>query len=186
VHHNVFFAVHPEREFGPIAAGQMPEDPTLYICAQDRGADQAPATALERFEIIMNGPPLDDGADPTDEEIDTCRKRTFETLARFGLTFDPRPGPPALTTPRQFARAFPASAGSLYGRSPHGMMAAFKRPTARLKVPGVYLAGGGAHPGAGIPMATLSGAHAAAAILTDLASPSMSRPTATHGGTSTA
>lgn len=185
VHHNVFFAVHPEREFGPIAAGRMPEDPTLYVCAQDRGAGCAPA-GLERFEIIMNGAPVDDGADPTDEEIDTCRKRTFETLARFGLTFDPRPGAMALITPRHFAQDFPASAGSLYGRSPHGMMAAFQRPTARLKVPGVYLAGGGAHPGAGIPMATLSGAHAAAAILTDLASPSMSRQTATRGGMSTA
>jgi 1-hydroxycarotenoid 3,4-desaturase len=33
-------------------------------------------------------------------------------------------------------------------------------------VPGLYLAGGGAHPGAGVPMATLSGKHAAEAILT--------------------
>jgi len=50
------------------------------------------------------------------------------------------------------------------------MMAAFKRPSARSKVKGLYLAGGGTHPGAGVPMATLSGAHAAAAILSDLTS----------------
>ncbi|MEX5727620.1 1-hydroxycarotenoid 3,4-desaturase [Rhodovulum iodosum] len=185
VHHNVFFCDAPENEFGPIAEGRMPEDPTLYICAQDRGTGQQP-DGIERFEIIMNASPSADGAEATDEEKETCRTRTFQTLARFGLTFDPRPGVQWLTTPRHFARLFPASEGSLYGRSPHGLMAAFQRPTARLTVPGVYLAGGGAHPGAGIPMATLSGRHAAAAILTDLASTSTSRPTAMPGGTSTA
>ncbi|MBN2907713.1 MAG: phytoene desaturase [Rhodobacteraceae bacterium] len=185
VHHNVFFCADPRKEFDPIAAGHMPEDPTLYICAQDRGAGRTPQ-GEERFEIIMNGPPVADGAEATDEEKETCRTRTFQTLARFGLTFDPRPGVQWLTTPRHFARLFPASEGSLYGRSPHGLTASLKRPTARLGLPGVYLAGGGAHPGAGIPMATLSGRHAAEAILTDLASTSMSHPTATRGGISTA
>ncbi|TCM87503.1 1-hydroxycarotenoid 3,4-desaturase CrtD [Rhodovulum steppense] len=169
VHHNVFFCTDPHTEFDPIAKGHMPEDGTLYICAQDRGTGASPQ-GLERFEIIMNGPPQADGADPTDEEKQTCRTRTFETLARFGLTFDPTPGTDWLTTPRQFAKLFPASEGSLYGRSPHGLTASLKKPTARTKVAGLYLAGGGAHPGAGIPMATLSGRHAAEAILTDLAS----------------
>ena len=45
------------------------------------------------------------------------------------------------------------------------MMAAFARPTARTAIRGLYLAGGGAHPGAGVPMATLSARHAAEAIL---------------------
>ncbi|RBO53672.1 methoxyneurosporene dehydrogenase [Rhodovulum sp. BSW8] len=185
VHHNVFFCDDAHAEFDPIARGEMPEDPTLYICAQDRGTGRSPE-GLERFEIIMNGPPAADGADPTDEEKETCRTRTFQTLARFGLTFDPRPGVQALTTPRQFAKLFPASDGSLYGRSPHGLTAALKRPTARTTVAGLYLAGGGTHPGAGIPMATLSGRHAAEAILTDRASPSTSPRTAMRGGMSTA
>jgi len=185
VHHNVFFCNDPHTEFDPIAAGHMPEDGTLYICAQDRGTGTAPQ-GLERFEIIMNGPPQADGAAPTDEEKETCRTRTFETLARFGLTFDPVPGTRWLTTPRQFAMLFPASEGSIYGRSPHGLTASLKRPTARTNLPGLYLAGGGAHPGAGIPMATLSGRHAAAAILTDLASTSTSPGTAMPGGMSTA
>ncbi|TCP59966.1 1-hydroxycarotenoid 3,4-desaturase [Rhodovulum bhavnagarense] len=166
VHHNVFFCDDPHTEFDPIAQGRMPEDGTLYVCAQDRGTGRTPQ-GKERFEIIMNGPPVADGAEATDEEKETCRTRTFETLASFGLTFDPRPGTDWLTTPRHFAKLFPASEGSLYGRSPHGLTASLKRPTARTKLPGLYLAGGGAHPGAGIPMATLSGRHAAAAILTD-------------------
>ncbi|NNF72017.1 MAG: phytoene desaturase [Rhodobacteraceae bacterium] len=180
-HHNVFFGADPKTEFSPIEAGHLPEDPTLYICAQDRGGATTPPET-ERFEIIMNAPPLP-GGQP--EDIDACRIRTFPTLARHGVRFSPEPADRTLTTPKGFDALFPASQGSLYGRSPHGMMAAFQRPTARTALPGLYLAGGGAHPGAGVPMATLSGRHAAAAILTDLASTSTSPRTAMRGGMST-
>jgi 1-hydroxycarotenoid 3,4-desaturase len=37
-HHNVFFCADPRAEFEDLAAGRMPADPTLYVCAQDRGA----------------------------------------------------------------------------------------------------------------------------------------------------
>ena len=181
-HHNVFFGADPRTEFDPIRAGQLPEDPTLYICAQDRGGDQTPPQT-ERFEIIMNAPPLPGGA-PEDPE--TCRTRTFQTLARHGGAFSPEPGDQSVTTPAGFDRLFPASQGSLYGRSPHGLTAACDRPTARTSLPGLYLAGGGAHPGAGVPMATLSGKHAAEAIVTDRALTSKSQQTATRGGMSTA
>lgn len=182
LHHNVFFGADPRTEFDPIAAGTLPEDPTLYVCAQDRGAGQTPPET-ERFEIIMNAPPLP-GGQP--EDLASCRKRTFPVLAARGLRFSPEPSDQALTTPKGFNALFPASQGSLYGRSPHGQMAAFARPRARTALPGLYLAGGGAHPGAGVPMAALSGQHAAAAILTDLASTSPSRQTATRGGMSMA
>lgn len=179
-HHNVFFCADPKQEFDDLAAGRMPRDGTLYVCAQDRGG--AMPTGLERFEIILNGPP---GHPSRLEDENTCRTRTFETLQKMGLSFSPTPEVTHLTTPKGFAAAFPGSDGSLYGRSPHGMMATFQRPTARTKVKGLYLAGGGAHPGAGIPMACLSGKHAAAAILSDLASTSTSPRTATPGGMST-
>ena len=182
-HHNVFFRDDPKPEFDALEHGRLDADPTLYICAQDRGLP-GPLPSPERFEIIANAPPIDP-ATPRHEEFDTCRTRTFQTLVRFGLSFDPIPGPEALTTPPGFDRLFPASLGSLYGQSPHGMTAAFQRPTARSPIPGLYLAGGGTHPGAGVPMATLSGRHAAAAILNDRISTSMSRPTATRGGIST-
>ena len=181
-HHNVFFSADPQTEFGPIAAGGPPDDPTLYICAQDRGTGTTPP-ATERFEIIENAPPHPGGAEP--EEVHTCRTRITTALARFGLSFSPAPPDAALTTPAMFDALFPASQGSLYGRSPHGMTASLKRPRARTLVPGLYLAGGGAHPGAGVPMATLSGRHAAEAILTDRASTSPSGRTAMRGGMST-
>ena len=179
-HHTVFFCTDPKAEFDDLAKGRMPRDGTLYVCAQDRGSD-AP-NGSERFEIILNGPA---GHPSTPEDAYTCKTRVFDSLARMGLRFSPTPDITALTMPGDFNRAFPGSDGSLYGLSPHGMMATFQRPTARTRLKGLYLAGGGAHPGAGIPMACLSGRHAAEAIMTDLALTSTCPPTVTRGGMST-
>jgi 1-hydroxycarotenoid 3,4-desaturase len=181
VHHNVFFTADPAREFGPIGKGQPPEAPSLYVCAEDRAGGTP--TGTERFEIIVNAPA---GLPATPEEITQCHTRTFQTLARFGLTFSPEPGPAALLTPAKLAQLFPGSQGAIYGRSPEGMMATFARPTATTALPGLYLAGGGCHPGAGVPMAALSGKHAAAAILTAPISAWRSHPMAMPGGMSTA
>ena len=85
----------------------------------------------------------------------------------MGLSFTPSPTIKALTTPKAFDSLFPASNGSLYGLNPRQFMTTFKRPQAQTKIRGLYLAGGGVHPGPGIPMALLSGRHAAAAITKD-------------------
>ena len=184
VGHNVFFGKDPTHEFGPLERQKMPEDPTLYVCAQDRFGGQNPP-AVERFEIIMNAPPSEDGAASDPKEIDKCQTQTFARLRDFGLRFTPVPKPEAVTMPQSFAQMFPASNGSLYGRSPHGMTAAFQRPTVRSNFPGLYLVGGGVHPGAGIPMVTLCAQHAAEAIISDLALTLKSPKVGTHGGTST-
>ncbi|MEM8728423.1 MAG: FAD-dependent oxidoreductase, partial [Pseudomonadota bacterium] len=185
-HHNVFFSKDNAREFAELQAGQVPTNPTLYICAQDRGGSAAPPPgALERFEIIINAPAVPE-ARPCELEFDLCQSRTFHTLSRYGLTFDPMPQRDALMQPVDFAMRYPASLGALYGESPHGMTASLKRPRAKTAIPGLYLAGGGAHPGAGIPMAALSARHAVETILSDRTSHSRSLQTATHGGTSTA
>lgn len=181
-YHNVFFCADPAAEFELLARGRRCPSPTLYICALDRALGPPPRM-MERFEIIANAPPMD-GTPPRDE-VEECRNRTFRTLDRFDLFFDPAPETQALTTPATFDSLFPHSQGSLYGQSPHGLLAAFKRPTARTPIRGLYLAGGGTHPGAGLPMATLSARHATEAILTDRTSRWRSGRTATPGGTST-
>jgi 1-hydroxycarotenoid 3,4-desaturase len=181
IHHNVFFTADPQAEFGPIGRGQMPDQPTLYVCAEDRAAGTPPP--LERFEIIVNGPA---GHAPMAKEFAQCSIRTCQPLRAIGLNFTPQPQVPTLTTPAMLGQLFPGSAGAIYGRTPEGLMAAFQRPPATTQLPGLFLAGGGAHPGAGVPMAALSGKHAAEAILNGQTFPSISRPTAMPGGISTA
>ena len=177
-HHTVLFADDPRAEFDAIARGRVPTDATLYLCAPDHDRP-----GLQRFEIIRNAAPLPAQTPAQTEDPETCRKTIFDRMAHFGLRMTD--GPVTITGPADFAAMFPGSDGSLYGRSPKGLTAALRRPRARTRVPGLYLCGGGAHPGAGVPMAALSGQHAAEAILSDLGSTSPSRRTATPGGTST-
>jgi 1-hydroxycarotenoid 3,4-desaturase len=181
LHHNLFFTSDPSAEFGPIGQGRMSESPTLYLNAQDRELGPTPET--ERFQIILNAP---QGTPDYPDEDQSCHDRTFPALARMGLTFSPPPGPEALTRPKDLAARFPASLGAIYGASPEGSLAAFQRPVARTSLPGLYLAGGGVHPGAGVPMALLSGRQAALQALQDLTSASTSGRTAMPGGMSTA
>ena len=183
VHHNVFFSADPTLEFGPIGAGNLPTEPTVYLCAEDR-AQKSFSAGRERIEIVLNAPATLHGDTQNPEEALHCRTKTLHLLSRIGLTFKTEPEASALTTPHALARMFPGSQGAIYGRSPEGMMASFQRPTARTALPGLYLAGGGCHPGAGVPMAALSGKHAAEAMISDLASASKLAPTAMLGGMS--
>ncbi|NRB03969.1 MAG: phytoene desaturase [Rhodobacteraceae bacterium] len=182
-HHNVFFDTDPVSEFNDLMAGRIPADPTLYLCALDRG--QSPnVPQLERFEIISNAPATD-GTDPP-KDLDAWHQQIMARMARFGMSFSPTPGPNTVTTPQSFAQMFPASQGALYGQTPHGLTASLNRPRARTSIPNLYLAGGGTHPGAGVPMATLSARHAAEAILSDQTSMLRSAQMAMPGGMSTA
>jgi len=183
--HNVFFCADPADEFGPLAQGAAPRDATVYVCAQDRFGGATP-DGPERFETITNAAPVPAQTPIDKKDLEQCHSAILDRLRAFGLHFSPRPTASSLTLPQNFAALFPASGGSLYGRSPHGMMAAFQRPTVRSRIKGLYLVGGGVHPGAGIPMATLCAQHAAEAITTDLSLTSTSRPADTLGGTSTA
>jgi 1-hydroxycarotenoid 3,4-desaturase len=165
-HHNVFFGDDYEREFRAVFDhGRIAEEPTVYLCAQDRGVtDRASPTHRERMLLLVNAPADGDGTRSTERELSAIERRTFAVLERCGLTFERRSDDCVVTTPTAFERAFPGSGGALYGRANHGALASFARPPAASKIAGFYLAGGTAHPGAGIPMATLSGRLAAARI----------------------
>src|SRR5688572_21726199 len=65
-----------------------------------------------------------------------------------------------------------------------GWADSFLRQSARTRIPGLYCAGGSTHPGAGVPMAALSGRLAAATVLKDLGSTRLSLPAAMRGGMS--
>jgi 1-hydroxycarotenoid 3,4-desaturase len=185
VRHNVFFGDDYRAEFDALTQqARLPDDPTVYVCAQDRDTPQA-VPRRERLLVLVNAPPTGDRRPPTAEEIERCEQQTFRRLALCGLTVQRRPGALQTTTPVDFARMFPATGGALYGMASHGWQATFRRPGARTAVPGLYLAGGSTHPGPGVPMAALSGRLAAASVLRDRASTRSWHPAATPGGIST-
>jgi 1-hydroxycarotenoid 3,4-desaturase len=172
--HNVFFSRNYRDEFDRIRRGKLPREPTVYVCAQDRTDNGQGATATpgrpEALLCLVNAPPNGDENDLESAEIDQCEERTFSLLEHHGLRIGRCSEATVRTTPQDFNRLFPGTGGALYGPASHGWMASFRRPGSRTQIPGLYLAGGSAHPGPGVPMAAISGRLAAAAILEDLTS----------------
>ena len=182
--HNVFFSGDYAAEFDDLfRRGRLPRSATVYVCAQDRG--EGVPTGPERLLCLVNAPPVGDVRPLEPAEIEQCEQQSWGLMTRCGLRLDPPGRTAVVTTPSAFERLFPATGGALYGQASHGWRTSFTRPGARTALPGLYLAGGSTHPGAGVPMATLSGRNAAASLLADLGSTSRSPRVATHGGIST-
>jgi 1-hydroxycarotenoid 3,4-desaturase len=153
LHHNVFFSRDYRREFDElIQQRKPPSDPTVYLCADDRVHESN--DEFERCFLLSNAPPLDRYVDWTSESK-KCRQRIVDTLAKFNWQL--QSSAEAEITPADFASRFPSSRGAIYGLSSNSTMAAFKRPANKVPgITGLYLAGGTVHPGAGLPMVTLS------------------------------
>jgi 1-hydroxycarotenoid 3,4-desaturase len=165
--HNVFFSKDYPAEFDDIDRRRRPPtSPTVYVCAQDRG-DDAANDGPDRLLCLVNAPADGDGAPLSDETLRATTVETFALMERCGLAIDRTAGDGVMTTPRGFEALFPASGGALYGPASHGWMASFRRSGSRTRIPGLYLAGGSVHPAPGVPMATISGRLAAAAVMQD-------------------
>jgi 1-hydroxycarotenoid 3,4-desaturase len=180
--HNVFFQNDYQSEFDDIfTRRRLPRTPTVYVCAQDRPG-MAGGHSAERLFCLVNAPAHGDEPERI-EEIEQCETTSFEQLSRLGLSIQGHTKVRA--SPAQFHRRFPGSGGSLYGKATHGWMSIFARPGAHTALPGLFLAGGGTHPGPGVPMTALSGMQAAEAVTASLASIKKYHPVATFGGMST-
>jgi 1-hydroxycarotenoid 3,4-desaturase len=181
-HHNVFFSGDYIAEFDALHSGRPPDEPTAYVCALDHPGGER--KDRQRLQIIVNAPADGDFHTYSDEEREKCTANMLRTLSRCGLELESTL-PHRLVTPSDFATLFPATGGALYGRASHGWAASFLRPGSRTAIAGLYLAGGATHPGAGVPMAALSGKLAVEALLSDLVSTPWSRRRAIAGGIST-
>jgi 1-hydroxycarotenoid 3,4-desaturase len=165
--HNVFFSKDYPAEFDQITRGRRPpQEPTVYVCAQDRG-DDGIAHGPDRLLCLVNAPADGDTRDMSPDELQSTAAGGFALMERCGFRIDRSGGDGIVTEPAGFARLFPGSGGALYGPAAHGAMASFQRAGARGRIPGLYLAGGTVHPSAGVPMAAMSGRLAAAALMED-------------------
>lgn len=184
--HNVFFSRDYAAEFEAIfRRDRLPDEATIYVCAQDRDEASPAPPGPERLLILVNAPPCGDRPAFPPEEIETCLRRSLARMAQCGLEITLERDAMLTMQPSDWEALFPATGGGLYGRSTHGAMASFNRPGSRSRLPRLYLTGGSVHPGPGVPMVALSGWLAAQSVVADLASMSRSRPAAMSGGMST-
>lgn len=186
--HNVFFSEDYQAEFSQIEKDKVPDNPTIYVCAQDQNASDRlgktkTGNGRERLQVIVNAPANGDRYNYSAKEKERCTRVMIKSLARCGLELED-PLPHRLATPNEFEKLWPSTGGALYGRATHGWAASFLRPGARTKIPGLYCAGGSTHPGAGVPMAALSGQIAANTVTRDHTSTKKFHQVATDGGTS--
>ncbi len=166
VRHNVFFSGDYTREFDELTQqGRLPSTPTVYVCAQDRGDDDTALDGPERLLCLINAPARGDYRPLPPAALAEAESASFALLARCGLTIERDPAREIITTPTGFDSLFPATGGALYGQAVHGWSATFARPGTQTRLPGLYVASGSAHPGAGVPMAALSGRLAAFRVL---------------------
>ncbi len=179
--HNIFFSDDYESEFNAVFGDEaVPPSPTTYVFAPARAADDPQAAGpgprkgddnrdgeFEPLFCLVNAPAVGDRREFDKQEIERCETNMLNQLRRCGLTLKINPAHRTVTTPRDFERRFPGSGGALFGMANHGWRASFRRPSIRTRMKGLYLAGGSAHPGSGVPMAALSGAMAASCIMKD-------------------
>lgn len=169
-HHNVFFANDYADEFREIfTRGAVTTLPTVYLCAQDRGAAPDETTLdipeYERMLLLINTAANGDTRQLDAARLESLERRMREVLEACGAKLVTKAS--VVTRPQDFAELFPDTGGALYGRANHSAMASFTRPGSRTSIRGLYRAGGSTHPGPGIPMATLSGRLAAASAIED-------------------
>ncbi|NOK38382.1 phytoene desaturase [Corallococcus exercitus] len=166
-HHAVMFGGDYRKEFDELFAGQLAADPTVYVCnpsATDPG--MAPLGRTGLF-VMVNAPamPLEEGrAEQARREWESSaervREQMFEKLVRHYPALKGRVRVVGQRSPVDLA-ARGAPGGSIYGFLPHGRFGPFRRPRIRGGTPGLFFAGGGTHPGGGVPLVMLSGRFAA-------------------------
>lgn len=169
--HTVLFPEAYEREFVDIFdRNRPPRDPTLYLCAQEKAHGRSGWRTSEPLFVMANAPP-EPVSGESDGDWDRLKEHTLRRLrAADVLTDDDEIV--WERTPTELARRFPGSRGAVYGAASNSRLAAFNRPKNSVAdIEGLYLAGGGVHPGSGVPMCLQSGRLAASALRRDSEQP---------------
>jgi phytoene desaturase len=165
-HHNVFFSPGYDQEYASISdRAALAEHPTVYVAAPDDPALAPPGCSS--WFVLVNTPPT--GTVRWEDERDRYAERVLDVLVSHGVDVRPDLVTCEAVTPEDLASRTRSWRGSIYGTSSDGRRAAFARPANRGPRRGLYLVGGSAHPGGGLPLVAMSGAIVATMVQADLA-----------------
>ena len=166
-HHDFVFSRDPHEEFNAIYTLGMPApDPTCYL-ASTSGTE--PGTAPEGGDalyVLVLTPYLRPNHDWR-EMLPGYRQVILDKLKRTAgmQDIEERIVFERALTPQDIHERYRVLNGAIYGLSSHGRMnGAFKPSNVVRGIDGLYLAGGAAHPGPGMPMVMMSGWIAADAL----------------------
>jgi phytoene desaturase len=163
VHHRVLFGDDYDDEFDSVFGSRRRRPrpaptPTIYVSAPDDPALR-PDESSSSWYVLVNAPRHDPsgGVDWDAPGVaDRYRDHVLSLLAARGLDVRDRVRWSTVRTPADLERSTWSPGGSIYGSSSNGARAAFLRPSNRSPVPGLFLVGGSAHPGGGLPLVELS------------------------------
>ncbi|HZJ53049.1 MAG TPA: phytoene desaturase family protein [Myxococcaceae bacterium] len=162
-HHTVFFSCDYRREFEEIFSGRVPSEPTVYVCHPAASDASMAAPGTSGVFVMANVPAMGEAFLP---HVERLRARCVTVVEALDPSVRGRLRILGERTPADFQRQG-APGGSLYGFLPHGRFGPFRRPRSHA-APGLVYAGGGTHPGGGVPMVMLSGRFAAMQVTADL------------------
>jgi phytoene desaturase len=162
-HHTVLFPADYDSEFDAVFGrdARPVQDPTVYVSAPDDPALR-PDEDHEAWFVLVNAPRHGTGPGAVDWDeaglASSYADRVLDVLAARGLDVRDRVLWREVRTPADLERATRSPGGAIYGTSSNGARAAFLRPANASPVPGLFLVGGSAHPGGGLPLVGLSAA----------------------------
>ena len=167
LHHNFVFSRDPKAEFADIYdRGEPAADPSAYIAAPARTDPSVAPPGGEALYVLVHTPYLRPHHDWS-EMLPAYRRVILDKLARAGgmPDLESRIVVERVLTPQDIHDRYRVLNGAIYGLASHGrFLGAFKPGNRSSHVSGLYLAGGAAHPGPGMPMVLMSGWIAADAL----------------------
>ncbi|MHA7060808.1 phytoene desaturase family protein [Azospirillum argentinense] len=173
LHHDFVFSRDPAEEFDWIyRRGEPAPDPTCYIAAPARTEPGVAPPGGEALYVLVHTPYLRPHHDWS-RMLPDYRRVVFDKLKRTAgmADLEERIRVERVLTPQDIHDRYRVLNGAIYGLASHGrFMGAFKPGNRSRDVAGLYLAGGAAHPGPGMPMVLMSGWIAADSLDQDLRS----------------
>ena len=168
-HHTILFPEDYDAEFESIFTTKTPvEKPTIYICAPNDPLMVKDA-GHEAWFVLVNAPRHSKGSDGFDwSDAEFARRYAnsiIDQIEARGISIRDRLEVLEIRTPLDLQNSVHAPGGSIYGTSSNGARSAFARAKNRSPIKGLYLVGGSAHPGGGLPLVGLSAEIVANAIL---------------------